>query len=162
MYADAFPIFLNYYPSSKILRVPADGPVAYAPRAELAEATANLMMRGGFVNETLLLTGPRALTYMDLVETINDVTGRDIVIKVGVPFDEYVKANAANDEGGKPESFFQNLSSWYEGIAKGDGETVDPMLEGLLGRIPKDGKEVVRDLLSADPAYTWHQNYMTK
>ena len=149
---------MNYYPSSKVLRLPADGPVAYASRAELAEATANLMMQGGPKGENVLLTGPRAVTLADLVETINESTARDIVIDK-MPFEHYVKASAANDVVGKPERWFESRVSWYKGVAKGDGKTVDPLMGELLGRVPKDGEQIVKELLSTDPGYTWHQNY---
>ena len=161
IYAEAFPLFLNYYPSSQILRLPADGPVAYASRAELAEATANLMMEGGHEMEVVLLTGPKAVTLADLVKTINDVTGRDISIEK-MPFDKYTKENAANDEGGKSEWWFEKRISWYDGVERGDGKTVDPLMERLLSRKPNDGTEVVREILASNPDYTWHQNYAKK
>ena len=47
-----------------------------------------------------------------------------------------------------------------EGVAKGEAETVDPLMEELLGRRPKDGVQVVEELLRKDHEYMWHQNYM--
>lgn len=161
IYAEAFPLFLNYYPSSQILRLPADGAVAYASRAELAEATANLMMRSGHEKEIVLLTGPKAVTLAALAETINNVTGKRIAVDK-MPFEKYAKKSAENDEGGKSEWWFEKRVSWYDGIAKGDGKAVEPLMEQLLGRKPKDGTEVVREILTADPNYTWHQNYAKK
>ena len=141
--------------------MPADGAVAYASRTELAEATANLMMGGGHDREIVLLTGAKAVTLADLVETVNDVTGRGIVVEK-MPFNNYTKESAKFDEGGKSEWWFEKRISWYEGIAKGDGKVVDPLMQQLLGRKPKDGTEVVREILTADPTYTWHQNYAKK
>ena len=161
MYAEAFPLFLNYYPSSQILRLPADDAVAYASRAELAEATANLMMRGGYEKQVVLLTGPKAVTLADLVKSINDVTGRTVTVEKR-PFDKYAMESAENDEGGKSEWWFEKRISWYRGIAKDDGKSVDPLMEKLLGRKPKEGTEIVREILTADPLYTWHQNYSKK
>ena len=158
IYAEAFPLFLNYYPSTQILRLPADGPVAYASRAELAEATANLMIEGDYKMEAVLLTGPKAVTLADLVKTINNVTGRKITIE-RMPFDKYAKESAESDEGGKSEWWFKKRISWYDGVEEGDGEAVDPLMERLLGRKPKDGIEVVTEILTTDPDYTWHQNY---
>ena len=143
------------------MRLPADGPIAYASRTELAEATANLMMRGGHEKETVLLTGPKAVTLADLVQTVKNVTNRDIIV-VKLPFEKYTKESTENAEGGKPEWWFQKRISWYEGVAKGDGKATDPLMEQLLGRKPKDGTEVVRDVLTTNPNYTWHQNYTQK
>ncbi len=141
--------------------MPADGSVAYASRAELAEATANLMMKGGHEKEIVLLTGPKTVSLADLVETINDVTGRGVTAEK-MPFDNYTKKSAENDEGGKSKWWFGKRISWYEGVERGDGKAVDPLMEQLLGREPKDGTEVVREILTADPNYTWHQNYANK
>lgn len=117
------------------------------------------MMRGGHEKETVLLTGPKAVTLADLVETINDVTSRRISVE-RLPYDRYAKESAENDEGGKSEWWFEKRISWYEGVAKGDGKAVDPLMERLLGRKPKDGAAVVREILTADPNYIWHQNYV--
>ena len=161
IYAEAFPLFLNHYPSSQMLRFPADGAVASASRAELAEATANLMMRSGHENTTVLLTGPKAVTLAALVETISDVTGKNIAFDK-MPFEKYAKVSAKHDGGGKSEGWFDKRISWYDGLAKGDGKAVDPLMEQLLGRKPKDGTELVREILTADPNYTWDQNYAKK
>lgn len=53
VYADAFPCFLNWYPSTEKLYLPSDGKTAYASRQELGEATANLMVKGGQENKTV-------------------------------------------------------------------------------------------------------------
>ena len=144
-----------------MLRLPADGAVAYASRAELAEATANLMMGSGHKSEIVLLTGLKAVTLAALVGTINDVTGKNIAVDE-MPLEKYAKVSAEHDEGGKSEWWFEKRISWYEGLAKGDGKAVDPLMEQLLGRKPKDGTEIVREILTADPNYTWHQNYAKK
>ena len=119
------------------------------------------MMRSGYEKQVVLLTGPKAVTLAELVETINDVTGRTITVEER-PFDKYAKESAENDEGGKSEWWFEKRISWYRGIANDDGKSVDPLMEELLGRKPKDGTEVVREILAADPLYTWHQNYTKK
>ena len=119
------------------------------------------MMGGGLENQIILLTGPKAVMLADLVGTINDVTGRRITTEE-MPLERYAKESAVHDEGGKSEWWFQKRVSWYDGVASGDGEAVDPLMEKLLGRKPKDGTEVVREILTADPSYSWHQNYARK
>ena len=119
------------------------------------------MMRAGHEKEIVLLTGPEAVTLADLVQTINYVTGREIAVEK-MPYDKYTQASAENDEGGKSEWWFEKRISWYQGVAKGDGEAVDPLMEQLLRRKPKNGAEVVREILAADPNYIWHQNYANK
>jgi hypothetical protein len=43
-----------------------------------------------------------------------------------------------------------------------DGETVSGEMEEVLGRRPKDGREVIMELLRQNRDYTWHQNYARK
>jgi uncharacterized protein YbjT (DUF2867 family) len=49
VYADAFPVFLNWFPTdpNQTLYLPSNGSIAYASRDELGEATARLMVEGG-------------------------------------------------------------------------------------------------------------------
>ena len=96
--------------------MPADGAVAYASRAELAEATANLMMRGGYEKQNVLLTGAKVVTLADLVKTINDVTGRGLTVDE-MPIGKYTKGSAAKDEGGKSEWWSRRE---YRGSGRGD------------------------------------------
>ncbi|RMJ26981.1 nmrA-like family [Aspergillus sp. HF37] len=158
VYADAFPVFLGWYPQSETVYLPSDGPVAYTPRAELGEATARLMIRGGFEKQIVLLTAQENITFAEMVEAINEATGRDVRLEL-VPPEDYVRLAAGNDIGGKPEAFFRTLLSWYEGISKGDGGTTDPLMAELLGREPTGPRQFLRGVLAQERDYTWHQNY---
>ena len=151
---------MNWYPDSKEIFIPADGPVAWASRAELGEATAKLMLTDGYENQIVLLTGPRAYTFADIVQTIRRVTGKELRLR-RVSAEEYVTRNAAVDEGKKPVRFFEAWRSLLEGVAEGEVESVEPLMGELLGRTPKDGLRVIEDLLKENPGYTWHQNYMS-
>lgn len=158
VYAEAFPLFLGWYPSTEVVSLPSNGAIAYTSRAELAEATAKLMIAGGYKNEKVLLTAPKAYTFQELIDVINDASGRKVRLAF-VTDDEYM-ALTSDDEGGKPATFFQQRISWYKGISQGDGETVDPLMEKLLGRKPQDAKDVTSGLLQKDRDYRWHQCYI--
>lgn len=136
---------MNWYPSTRELFLLADGPIAYTCRAKLGEATAKLMLRDNhqFPDSIKLLTGPKASTFPEIVEAINKASKRDVTAK-----------NATDDEGKKPKAFFEAWKGVFEGVAKGEAETVDPLLEELLGRRPKDGVQVVEELLRKDHEYT--------
>ena len=112
-----------------------------------------------FPDNIALLTGPKAFTFADVVTAINRASNRDVALH-RVSSEEYVTKNAMGDEGGKPTAFFEAWKGLFEGVAKGEAETVDPLMEELLGRRPKDGVQVVEELLRNDHEYTWHQNYM--
>ena len=161
-YAEAFPLFLDWYPETSAVQLPGDGPMAFVSRLELGEGTARLMLSGAYdEQEMVVLSGPRTLTLREVVEIIMTETGKAISMEIVDAGNAYVRMKAEGDIGGKPESFFQTRVSWYEGIVKGDGGTVSRTLKDLLGREPRDGGDVIRELLrESEGEYTWHQNYM--
>ncbi|KAJ5246743.1 hypothetical protein N7468_001726 [Penicillium chermesinum] len=133
LYADAFPVFMNWYPSTSTVYLSGDGPIAFTLRDELGEATARLMIHGGHDREIVLLTAQETITYTEIVDLINETTGRQVRVKT-VPPEEFVKLQSTNDEGGKSAAFFSRLTSWNDAIAKGEAQSTDPLMEELLGR----------------------------
>lgn len=81
-----------------------------------------------------------------IVEAINEERGTNVLVK-NVNGDEYVAQHKA-DIGGKSELFFNKRVSWFEGVKKGDGATVDLALTRIWGRKELDGVEVVKKLLT--------------
>lgn len=157
LYTDAFPVFMGWYPSTSTVYLPSDGPIAFTLRAELSEATARLMIRGGHDREIVLLTAQEDITFSEIVDLINETTGRNVQFQLVSP-EEFI-ALKAEDEGGKPEAFFGKLVTWYDGIAKGETATVDPLMADVLGRDPVSPREAIRRILQENRDYTWHQNY---
>jgi nucleoside-diphosphate-sugar epimerase len=157
---DAFPVFMGWYPSSSTVCLPADGKVAFTLRAELGEATARLMVRGGYDREIVLLTAQETVTFSEIVDIINETTDRQVQFKI-VDKEEFLTVKA-DDEGGKPVAFFKALISWYEGIAKGETCIIDPLMEDLLGRKPVSPREAIRGFLKENRNYEWHQNYANR
>ncbi|KAJ5325700.1 uncharacterized protein N7506_008802 [Penicillium brevicompactum] len=160
LYVDAFPVFMGWYPSTSIVYLPSDGPVAFTLREELAEATARLMIRGGHDREIVLITAQQTITFSEIVDLINETTARQVQFKLVSP-EEFVKLKA-DDEGGKPEGFFKALVSWYDGISKGETSTIDPLMADLLGRDPVSPRDAIRKFLTEDRDYEWHQNYVKR
>ncbi|KAE8415286.1 hypothetical protein BDV36DRAFT_311047 [Aspergillus pseudocaelatus] len=159
IYTEAFPIFLNWYPDSTSVPLPSDGPMALTLRSELGEATARLMIAGGHENETVLLTAEDTIRPSEIVDIINTTTGRQIKFERVSP-EEYIQIYGGNDKGGKPKAFFQQTLTWYEGIEKGELATTHSLMRELLGKEPTKPRDAIRGLLSEDPNYTWHQNYV--
>ncbi|PYI06710.1 NAD(P)-binding protein [Aspergillus sclerotiicarbonarius CBS 121057] len=161
VYTEAFPLFLNWYPSTKILYLPSGGStgkIAFTLRSELAEATAKLMVTGGHENEIVLLTAGESISVSEIVEIINQITGREVKIELVEP-ETYVRVNAEGDEGGKAEAFFRKLVGWFEGIARGELESTHGLMAEVLGREPVGAKRGIEELLEGERDYTWHQNY---
>lgn len=161
LYTDAFPVFMGWYPSTSTVYLPSDGPIAFTLRSELGEANARLMIQGGHDREIVLLTAQQTITFSEIVDLINETTGRDVQFKLVSP-EEFVRLKAADDEGGKPEGFFQALLSWYESISKGETCTIDPLMVEVLDRQPVPPREAIRALLTENRDYEWHQNYVNR
>ncbi|KAI9734806.1 MAG: hypothetical protein M1835_003375, partial [Candelina submexicana] len=154
-YADSFPLKLTWYPTStKIYHPLPDGPVAYASRTELGDATANMMLRSpptSLPNNIALLTGPAAYTVGQIADAVAEAFGKKSEVERIATKEEYVRTMVEYDKGdgrgGKGEGFFNKWWTLYEGLAKGEGATVDPPMEELLGRKPRDGWEFVMELV---------------
>ncbi|KAJ5946342.1 hypothetical protein N7454_003181 [Penicillium verhagenii] len=161
IYTDAFPIFMGWYPNTEKVYLPSDGPIAFTLRAELGEATARLMVRGGHDREIVLLAAPEAVTFADIIEVINETTGRQVQLELVSP-EEFVKVKAAGDVGGKSEAFFEKLLTWYDAIKRGDAGVTDPLMADLLEREPTPARQAIRAFLKEDRDYEWHQNYANR
>lgn len=116
------------------------------------------MIRGGFDKQIALLTASEAITFTEMVETINRTTGREVELMF-VPEEEYVALAAESDTGEKPEGFFRALLSWYRAISNGEAGFTDPLMGDLLGRKPVGAGEFIEGVLQKDRDYKWHQNY---
>ena len=160
LYVDAFPVFMGWYPSTSTVYLPSDGPSAFTLRSELGEATARIMMRGS-KEKMVLLTAQQSITFAEIVDVINETTGRKVQVQIVSP-DEFVRIKTAEDEGGKPEGFFRAIVTWYDAISKGEAAITDPLMGELLGRQPVQPREAIRSFLTENPDYEWHQNYVNR
>lgn len=169
VYTDAFPLFTTWYPNKKTIYQVTDGPVAWTSRAELGEATAQLMRRDprtlSFPNNIALLTASRTYTLTDIVHAISRSTGQDITIKP-VSKEDFprvmVTEDAQEGRGKKSEAFFRGMLSLLDAVQQGEVKTVDPLMGELLGREPRDALRHVEELVregAKEGGYTWHQNY---
>ncbi|KAF9884225.1 hypothetical protein FE257_001957 [Aspergillus nanangensis] len=160
VYTEAFPLFLNWYPSTETVSLPNDdGRIAFTLRTELGEANARLMIGGGHEKEIVLLTAGEPIKLSQIVDVINEVTGRQVKFQVVSP-EEFVRVSGAHDEGGKPPAFFEATVSWYESIRRGELVATDGLMRDVLGREPTKATDAVRQLLRENPNFTWHQNYV--
>ncbi|KAJ5652473.1 hypothetical protein N7507_009899 [Penicillium longicatenatum] len=162
-YADAFPVWMGWYPNTSTVYLPSDGPMALTLQSELGEATARLLMRGGkdYNKKIVVLTAQKTLTFAGVVDVINRTTGRQVQVELVSP-DEFVRLKTADDVGGKPEAFFRFVLSWYEAISSGDASFTHHLMAELLGREPTPADEAIRGLLIEDSDYEWHQNYANR
>jgi uncharacterized protein YbjT (DUF2867 family) len=149
IYADSFPVMLNWTPESTRVVVPDDGPVAWISRDELAEANARLLLNNErqYRNAVTLLTGPTTLTLRQIAELITEVTGKPLSFEVSE--DAYVLAAI---KAGQNEKIVKTFVTIYKALGAGEGDIVDPLAEELLGRKPIGAKEKIRELLEKGKA----------
>lgn len=157
LYTEAFPLLVGWYPTTSTVYLPSNGPVAFTLRTELSEATARLMIRGGYDRQIAVLNAQQSITFAEIVDVINETTGRQVQFEI-VSTEKYLKLKEA-DEGKKPGSFFKVLLSWYDAIKEGELGVIDPLMKDVLGREPVSPKDAIRQLLEEDRDFKWHQNY---
>jgi hypothetical protein len=158
VYIDAFPFFLNWFPHTTKITLTNDGAVAWTSRDELGEATAKLLADNGkffekYRNSTVLLTAQETLDCRGVTKIIEETLGKKIEFEI-VSFEQYA---AAFVKDGKPEWLAPVWGSTYDGLAQGEGETTDPLMEELLGRKPIGATEWLKKTLSKNAEYIWHQ-----
>lgn len=154
VYTEAFSIFLDWRPDSTKLILPADGEVAYTLRADLGEATARIMLRGGYDNQIVLFTAQKTINARQIVGIINETTDRDVELEV-ISREEYICLGPAQDNRGKPREHFEFLASVWDDIVDGALSTIDPLMEEILGREPTKPRDAVKLLLSETRDYTY-------
>jgi hypothetical protein len=174
VYTDAFPLYLNWYPSSEKVFFPiteppvSEGRVAFTSRDELSEGIAALMAKGldAFPSikpktdkNILLLTSQATSTLPDLARAISQARGTELPTEY-LKADEWITESTRDDVGRKPNAWFEARLVVVEGFNRGDAEVVDDTLATLLGRAPENGFDGVLRLLKSDAGFTWHQNHM--
>lgn len=119
-----------------------NGQVGWVSRADLAEATANVLAGEGHDNKTYELGGEN-LTQADFVAALNEVTGKDIQVKY---VDDAAFLETLN--GKVPEQLASMLAMTQIGIREGKSVNNSTDLELLLGRKPMTVKEALQQVLA--------------
>lgn len=120
--------------------VPADGPVSWTARADLAEAAAVVLTSTSPYDGPTTLTAGAAPTFRDVAAAASEVAGRPVECVVVEP-QEWVDVQVA---AGMPEPAARFSLGMYEAARDGFFAGVDPLLTALLGREPVS----VADLLA--------------
>ena len=143
-YAETVPMLLGDAANTGELRLPADGPVAWTTRADLAAAAAVLLATGAPDGRTAALTGPEALDMEAVAEIAGEVTGRPIR-RVVVDDAEYRATLVGH---GVPEHAADMLVGMFAASRRGDFAPADPTLADLVGRPATSIREFLGAALS--------------
>lgn len=150
LYTESYGLYLAFLdlknPPTEF-KIPHDGKgpgISWVKRDELGEGTAHLLADHArdptafpFVNDTLLLSGPQAMSLEDSVNTIGRVTGKEIKI-----CQSSVEEWAAQDSvKGASEYLAGDMAKhWataYDALRRGEGALVTGHLRTLIGREPE-------------------------
>jgi NAD(P)H dehydrogenase (quinone) len=143
-YANTVPMLLGDAASTGELRLPADGPVAWTTREDLAAAIARLLVDGAPDGPTAPLTGPDAPDLDEVARIAGGLVGRGIR-RVVVADEEYVADQVAH---GTPEFYARMMLGMFTASRRGDFAPADPTLAGLVGRSATPVREVLETALN--------------
>lgn len=130
-YANTVRLLLGRALETGELVAPADGPVSWTARADLAEAAAVVLAsEGRFDGPTPPLTAPDALDLHDVAGILTELSGRRIR-RVVADDDEWRAMLIAQ---GVPEDGPTMLLGMFRAARRGEFAATGPELEELLGR----------------------------
>ncbi len=124
-----------------VIEAPAEGPVSWTDRDDLAAAAAAVLLdEGRFEGPTPPLTAGQAVDFAQVAEIATQVLGRPIQRKL--ISDEEYRANVVAS--GAPPQAADFGMSFYRAARNREFAVIDPTLERLIGRPPT----TIRDLLA--------------
>lgn len=126
--------------TGKIAR-PADGPVPYTDRADVAEGTAVVLAAGHQLDGPVTLSASTAVTFDDLAETASHLIGRTVE-RVVVDDEQWIAGQVASGMSPEAADF---MLTWYQAARAGHFAEADPLLSELLGREPRNVAERLAD-----------------
>lgn len=127
------------------LRLPADGPVAWTTHADLADATARILIDGGYDGASPPLTGPTAVDFSQVAAIATEITGSPIR-RVVISDDEYRDKLIA---AGMPAHYATGMAGMFVASRRGDFAPATPDLATLIGRPATPIEHYLRTELAA-------------
>jgi uncharacterized protein YbjT (DUF2867 family) len=121
--------------------------VPYVDTDDIADVAVEVLLDEKHNGKIYQLTGPRLLTFADVVEEISEVTGRDIQF-TPVSMDDYVNTLKQH---GLPDDYVWLINYLFtEVLGRNGNDEISGDIEQILGRKPKDFSEFARQ-----NAQTW-------
>ena len=128
------------------IALPADGPVSWTARADLAEAAVAVLLKPELLADgtSPALTGSEVLDFEDIARIASEILGTPV--ERTIVSDEAYKALLVKQ--GMPEVYAGLLLSLYAAARAGEFAVCDPTLERLIGRKPTTMRHVLGEFLS--------------
>ena len=140
-YAHTLRFLIPQWADSGQIVVPADGPVSWTDRGDLAEAAALIVASEGAYEGPVTLTAGEAPTFLDIAAMAAEVSQRPVA-RVLVDPDAWVLEQVAH---GQPEPAARFSLGIFEAAHAGLFATVDPLLPALLGRKARSVQQLLED-----------------
>lgn len=140
-YAHSLLMLMGAWRTTGAITVPADGPVSWTARADLAEAAAIILASDGAHDGPTTLTAGAAPTFSQVALLASELAGSSVE-RVVVAQDDWVAAQVA---AGRPAPAALFTLGIYQAAHQGLFADTEPLLATLLGRQPR----TVHDLLAA-------------
>ena len=115
--------------------------VPYVDVEDIADVVVESLLDNRHVGQTYELTGPRQLTFKQVIEEISKVTGRDIKFS-SITMDEYTKMLK---EYQVPEDYIWLINYLFTEVLVDRNSGVTNDIEKVLGRKAKDFAEYARE-----------------
>ena len=160
IYSESFPMYTGFpdlQDPAEELKIPHNGSgpgIAFAAIDDLGEATAKLVKEyldspAGFkyINQIMLLSGPRVWSLVDIVKLLGEIKGKDIRFKQ-VTGEEYA-AELRVQEVLRPLGPREVPKLWatsFDAVRKGECDVASVELGRLLGREPESFDETVKKM----------------
>lgn len=162
LYTESLGMYLSYLnlknPPNEVL-IPHDGSgpgISWVKREELGEGTAHLLKAYfdapeafPFINDKILLSGPREISLKESVEIIGRAVGKDLKIKP-VSVNEWALQDAIKaDKVYLVGEMTKNWATVYPALRRGEAAVVTEHLRRLLGREPESFEKTIADIVKA-------------
>lgn len=117
--------------------------VAYVTHQDIARAAAEVLTGEGHIGKTYELTGPSAVTGIEIAGILSEIMGREVKA-VDAPLESFEKMFRSM---GLPEFVVEGVTSFYGAAAAGEYSRVSGDIEAITGRAATPLRSYIETLL---------------
>ena len=118
--------------------------ISFIDARDVGDCAATVLTTDAWDGQTLVLTGPRAVTYAEIAATIGRLTGQQVAVSDITPAD--VRATLA--AGGTPRWEAEHFEEMYEMFRRGESEFVSGDVERVTGHPPRTVEAYLAETLA--------------
>lgn len=143
--------FLNAVISGKVALPMSEAEIPFVDADDIAEVVAKVLLDDAYNGETITVTGPRKMTFREVVETMAAALGKEIHYQP-ISIEEFKDGMKAD---GLPDTYVWLFSYLFEEVlGNPDNQEVSHDVEKVLGREATDFRDYVAKTLTTG---VWNQ-----